>query len=1027
MINNTNNTDTNTSQIQDQQAFKENIISNKTNSIINPLQKLLNENITACIDCQYYNEEQLNNIQHNKSKLNIFHMNIRSLNANRFELQKLLSESKITFDVIALTEIGNTNIQENLNTFVGYEKFCHNSKTRCGGTALLIKDNISITRERIDLKLNEDENYQVEDTWIEFTSPSLKKPVIIGVIYKHPSKNLHAFNSEIEKTLQLINKENKFCFICGDINIDLLQSNQGHPKDFLNTMLSENFIPHITCPTRITNHSATLIDNIFIHHTPQTIEEKIISGNIVTDITDHFPNFIIIGQEEIKDNHDFKEIRIYNENSIKEFMLHLHKEENWREFYKKTSCDAATAEYIRITQEAFEKYFPKKKVKLRKHNDKRWITSGIKNSCKKKHKLYLKYMKHPSEENENNWKTYRRVLKTVCRKAECLYFRELIGNAKGSLKKLWDAFRPILNTNKQKQQKIDKIIVNGNVINDSKSIANSFNDYFCEIGNVLSQKIPTMSISYKHYLQNSNLNSIFVNPITEQEVIQEISKLGERRAIGIYDIPVKLMKTSKELLSKPLSKIFNMSIEQGMFPNMLKIARITPIYKNSEKEHLQNYRPISILCSISKIFEKIMYKQLYSFLEKYKLLYEKQFGFRRKHSTVHALIEVTKKIRYALDNDALVMGIYLDVKKAFDTVNHVILLEKLYHYGVRGNIHKWFKSYLTNRMQFVQVDGINSNYQNIKSGVPQGSVLGPLLFLIYVNDVQYSIQKISDSQVMLFADDTNILLFANNEKQIMKMSKNCIDQLYIWFCCNKLTLNITKTNYCLFHKSNRNISSYCDTINVGNDCIYRVSNVRYLGMIIDDKLEWKIHIENIVKKLVKISSTFKFLRNYIPHKCKKQLYYAYAYSTITYGIQVYGITKDYNINKIQLLQNRILKTLFNKDWYINTNLLHRELQILKVADIVKLFVLKFVHNCKTGCAPDIFQTYYIPRYNIHTKNTRYCDNFELPICNTSTYGQASIRYIGAKMYNGLPNSIKDTGNCKKFNNIVKIMLLEYYQ
>ena len=128
-----------------------------------------------------------------------------------------------------------------------------------------------------------------------------------------------------------------------------------------------------------------------------------------------------------------------------------------------------------------------------------------------------------------------------------------------------------------------------------------------------------------------------------------------------------------------------------------------------------------------------------------------------------------------------------------------------------------------------------------------------------------------------------------------------------------------------------------------------------------------------------------------------------------------------------MLQNRILKTLFNKDWYINTNLLHRELQILKVADIVKLFVLKFVHNCKTGCAPDIFQTYYIPRYNIHTKNTRYCDNFELPICNTSTYGQASIRYIGAKMYNSLPNSIKDTGNCKKFNNIVKIMLLEYYQ
>jgi hypothetical protein len=314
---------------------------------------------------------------------------------------------------------------------------------------------------------------------------------------------------------------------------------------------------------------------------------------------------------------------------------------------------------------------------------KKWITIGLKISCKKKHKLFIKYLKNPTEENREKWKTYSRTLKKTCRKAEYNYFRQLIEDTEGSLRKLWHVFKPILNINCQKQhKKIEKINIDGKIINDSKQIADSFNDYFCGIGKALSQKLPKMSMSYTNFLKQSNPNSMFVNPITQHEIIQEISKLKDKKAIGVHDIPVRILKSSKEILARPLERICNMSIQQGVFPNLMKIARVTPIHKNNEREYLQNYRPISILCCVSKIIEKLMYKRLNNFLEKYSILYDKQFGFHHKHSTIHALTEVTEKIKFALDNDELVMGIYLDVKKAFDTVNHGILLSKLNRYMV---------------------------------------------------------------------------------------------------------------------------------------------------------------------------------------------------------------------------------------------------------------------------------------------------------------------------------------------------------
>ena len=239
----------------------------------------------------------------------------------------------------------------------------------------------------------------------------------------------------------------------------------------------------------------------------------------------------------------------------------------------------------------------------------------------------------------------------------------------------------------------------------------------------------------------------------------------------------------------PLTHIFNASFEQGIFPKDFKLAKVIPVYKKGDNTLCSNYRPISILSVFSKIFEKLVYNRLMAFLDKNKILYNKQFGFRQGYGTDMALLEFVNNISLAFEDKKIVLGLFLDLSKAFDSIDHDILTNKMYHHGIRGNVLNWFKSYLSDRQQYVTVDNYNSQYKSINVGVPQGSVLGPLLFLIYVNDLS-SVSEILNP--ITFADDTNLFLTGSN---IYEMSEifNCeLQKVYEWFLLNKLTINLEK-------------------------------------------------------------------------------------------------------------------------------------------------------------------------------------------------------------------------------------------
>ena len=286
-----------------------------------------------------------------------------------------------------------------------------------------------------------------------------------------------------------------------------------------------------------------------------------------------------------------------------------------------------------------------------------------------------------------------------------------------------------------------------------------------------------------------------------------------------------------------------MSFSKGIFPEKLKIVKVIPRHKGGSTQDLNNFRLISLLSIFDKIIEKIIHKKLSHFLDLHNILFENQFGFRKNNSTSYALMEITEKIKESIDSGKFGCGIFIDLRKAFDTVNHDILLNKLEHYGVSGVLLQWFRSYLTERKQYVFYNGESSDLKPISCGVPQGSVLGPSLFLIYINDLP----NISTNlKFFLFADDTNIYFESDDLIKIEKTVNKELQKLYLWLNINRLSLNVTKINFIIFHPYNKPLKQHI-TLKINNKAIMEKDNIKYLGVIIDSRLNWKNHINGLKK------------------------------------------------------------------------------------------------------------------------------------------------------------------------------------
>jgi hypothetical protein len=465
-------------------------------------------------------------------------------------------------------------------------------------------------------------------------------------------------------------------------------------------------------------------------------------------------------------------------------------------------------------------------------------------------------------------------------------------------------------------------IIDNTRVTERRAIANAFNSYFTSIasrmnththtdiiGNVLIASIPT----FTQFLPSTNPNSIFLRDCSSVEIEDIISGLQNGKS---SDIPISIVKKTASIISPLLEPLFNQSMKDGVFPAELKLAKVTPIYKKENAELLENYRPVSVLPVFGKIFEKIIYSRLYSFLTTEGVLHEKQYGFRQGHSTSQALNYSVELVQRSLSKKQHVLAVFIDLSKAFDTLDHKILLDKLHNYGIRGNTHKLLTSYLTNRYQYTNALGEDSDKLPLLFGVPQGSCLGPLLFLIYINDI---CKSTSLAEFVLFADDTNIFVSANTKKLAYECANNVLEAVSNYMKANKLHINRTKCCYMYFNP-NKKHASYNEelTLTINNNDIELVHEAKFLGVIIDDKLSWTPHIQNLTKKLKCHIGCINRIKNNIPSGLHKQLYHTLFESHLTYGITVWGGGTYSKLEPLLNMQKKCLRILFgDKEAYLD--------------------------------------------------------------------------------------------------------------
>ena len=782
---------------------------------------------------------------------------------------------------------------------------------------------------------------------------------------------------------------------------------------WLGYMNSHGMAQHVNEATRVVPQvSSTLIDHVY-----SNFSENIQYIDIPKiGLSDHYPVFFTrkVNARILKATHHtikYRSFKNFDEEKFKEDLRTI----PWDIIKVFDTADDALDTWYSLFSEVIDKHIPLKQHRVKKITQPSWLTSEIIDAIKTRD--HLKALG-----NNIEFKIWRNKVVKLIKESKKLNYEKIIDEGKNQPATVWKMFNE-LGAGKRKSNSansINSLKVGNSETDDVAEIANAFNDFFINIAdNIKEPTEPSSHEKLQDYCKEKiPENVVFDVPmLTEDKVLKYLKNLDVRKSTGTDDLGPRLLRMSSPIIAESLTYICNLSIKTGSFPERWKEAKVKPLHKGGPSNDPNNFRPISILPVLSKLFEKHVHDGLINFLESYKLLHDTQSGFRRNHSCETALIHMVEKWLKALDKGELVGVIFVDFRKAFDLVDHSILLKKLEIYKFSQVTLNWFKSYLSDRKQIVSFKNVDSDQETVKCGVPQGSILGPLLFLLFINDLPLHLKVMTD----LYADDSTLYEISRSKKEIERKLQLAIKDLVKWCKQNGMIINTEKTKVMLVTTRQRR-SRIDDNLNLSlNDIqLLTVSNEKVLGVQVDNNLTWGEHIRKITKKMSTNIWLLSKVKNYLSTEYRVMYYKSYIQPHLDYSNIVWSSMSKTNLMQIERLQKRACRIIldYNCD---NVYQSMNDLKIMTISERIFFRKAKFMFKVSKGITPEYINVMFTKRQDNRNANDSLVlrsvtsDNFVLPKPNTELF-KGSLAYSGPVIWNCIDNAVKSAPSTESFHN-----------
>jgi len=927
----------------------------------------------------------------------ILHQNIRSFSANYDYLAALLDSLSIKPSVLVLSETWFTS--GNCHDIFGYNSHHIYRENRMGGGISVFVDN------RFKFSVLSDKCICTDAVEVSTVSLNVGFDTIINIVgvYRPPTGCLDSFSDVLFNQILYSFNPNALVFVCGDLNFDFLNPDDSH-VGLIDNFYSLSYSQLIHDVTRPNNNEGSCIDHIWSNYNRDHH-----SGVLDVLITDHYPIFTVLRLSPIR-NSVLKHFRDHSASSLSSLKEDVLTAVELLRSDVSVDVNQRVSSFSETLLSLYDRSCPiRSKIVSRKRFCKPWISDQLLININRKHALYRDFRRGLVD--FNLYKVYRNKLKVVLKQSKMSYFHgEFVGSARNS-RSVWSTVNVLLrgesaSTHKSEPEPSD---FQQESVDSDLDLANHFNNYFSTVGSLLVDSANVDGARALDYMGDRQLNSLYMSPCDASEVEQIISSLANKSS-PLNCVPTFIFKWLKQEISPVISELFNLSVHSGVFPKSLKIARVIPIYKSGDKSNVTNYRPISILSVLSKIFERLAYTRLVSYLQKFGILKNNQFGFRKLRSTSDAILEFLNDAYVSLENRSQFVAVCIDLSKAFDTVNHDVLLRKLSHIGVRASSYDWFASYLSDRSQYVSIRGTHSDIRFLDAGVPQGSVLGPLLFLIYINEMSNICHTV---KFIHYADDTTIYFSHTSIEVVIAELTLGLGRLEDWLLSNYLVLNANKTNCLLI--SNNVLRATVPPLMIRNTRIQLVESLKFLGVIVDEKLNFKEQTSLICRRVSRSVGMIRKVSEFVSGEVLVTLYYSLIQSHLAYGILAWGNSSVGNVEKVKRCQRRFFRILSDSGM---------QCKLFDFGDLYVYFsLLKFV-QCTRYNMHEYFDSLFGELMPRHDHRTRFvsCRNLYPPTARLSKTHR-SFFAVAIKNWNLLPEYIRILPTYFKFKRELKNFLL----